>query len=219
MPNHFIEAPDDTLRTTNEMVNHEELSTLYRSAKKETLGPWLHEDERQAALEDQRLAAIAQIRRRAIQIGLLIAMPFILGALVFQAVTLLVNSLGDDVASAMILGFGGIFIGLIYFGITYASLKQVKTIFNEHALKSSPLILTILVCLLLLSQPLMIWMQQLISGLPGYVAHLITVPVASIILAVVLLYIWTIAKMPAAIKLLTLVIAIAGCAAVYYLYS
>jgi|GEM_PF-1280871 len=219
MPNHYIDAPDDTLRTTNEMVNRDELSTLYREAKKEELGPWLHEAERQAELESQRVAAIAQIRRRAVQIGLLIAMPFILGALVFQAMTLLVNSLGDDVASAMILGFGGIFIGLIYFGISLASLKHAKIIFNEHALKSSPFILTITTCLLFVSYPLIAWMQQLISGLPGYVAYLVTVPVVSIILATVLLYIWTAAKMPAVIKLLTLASAITGCGAAYYLFS
>ena len=219
MPNHYIDAPDDTLRTTNEMVNHDELSTLYREAKKEELGPWLHEAERQAELESQRVAAIAQIRRRAAQIGLLIAMPFILGALVFQAMTLLVNSLGDDVASAMILGFGGIFIALIYAGITYSSLKQAKTIFNEHALKASPFILTITACLLFVSHPLIVYMQQIASSVPSYAAYLVAIPVVSIILATIPLYIWTIAKMPAVIKLLTLVVTIAGCGAVYYLFS
>jgi len=217
MPHHFIDAPDDSLRTTNEMVNRDDLTSMYPTVQKEALGPWMGEKERQAKLENQRLAAIAQIRKQSALIGFLVSLPFVMSILVFQALTVIVPATKDDTSYAILAGFGGILMGLVFVGLTIAFLRKVSSVFSEHALKAAPITATILICLLLISQPMADLAQQLISGLPGYITFLIALPVVSMLLAVILLFVWTIQKAPALVKLLVLPLAIAAAGAVLYL--
>jgi len=217
MPNHFIDAPDDSLRTSNEMVNRDDLSSMYPTVQKEELGPWMGEQERQAKLERQRLDAIAQIRKQSALIGFLVSLPFVMSILVFQALTVIVPATKSEPSLAMLAGFGGILMGLVFVGLTIAFLKKVSSVFSDHALKAAPITMTILICLLLLSQPLADLAQQLIGGWPGYIAFLLTLPVVSIVLATVLLFVWTVQKVPAIVKLLVLPVVIAGAGVILYL--
>jgi len=217
MPNHFIEAPDDTIRTSNEMVSRDDLTTMYPTVQKEELGPWMGEQERQAKLEAQRLRAIAQIRRYSALIGFLISLPFVMSILVFQALTIIVPATKGEPSLAILAGFGGILMGLVFVGLTIAFLKKVSSVFSEHALKAAPITLTILISLLLISQPLADLAQQLIGGWPGYATFLFALPVVSMVMATVLLFVWTVQKIPALVKLLILPITIAAAALVMYL--
>jgi len=214
MTNHYIDAPDDSLLTTNEMVNRDELSSMYRDAKKEDLGPWMTEAQRQQVLQDKRDAQVIGLRRHAVSMGLLMSLPYIAGMLLLQFA--LHYYATYEKPTAMFFFFVNMFL-LAGYGIgTVMVLKYTSRIFRSHTLKSSPIAITILGILFLVTQPLFHLAGILIGGVVGYVAAVIMLSIISIILAVIMIYVWTSPKIARVVKAALLLVCFLVALALHY---
>jgi len=217
MAHHTIDAPDNSLLTTNEMVNREDLSSLYREAKREELGPWLTETQRQKALKDKRDAEIIGIRPSFALVGFLVALPVIMSIIMVNAIPIVIAAVTKDpTALAMITAAGGIFVLTAYIFLSIGCLRRAAAVFSQHGLRASPVILTLLVCLVLAMQPLVFLSKQFVSETWAYPASLAALSVLNIVLAGVLLFIWTSPRVVGVLKITTQFALVAVCAAAYF---
>jgi len=219
MAHHYIDAPDDSLRTTNEMVNREDLSSLYRQASHEELGPWLTEAQRQKVLKDKRDAEVIALRPSFALVGFLVALPVVMSIILFHVVPIVVAAVTNNPTTfAMITAFGGIFALSTYIFLSVACFKRAAATFSHHGLKASPVILTLLLCLVLAMQPLAFLTDQFVSENWAYAASLAALPVLNIILAGILMLIWTSPRVVGVLKIATQFMLVAVCAGAYYVF-
>ena len=203
------DPPEELVSKT---IDHPELSALYPTVKKEELGEWLQEDERQKIKAEKAENFIAGIRPKAPLIGLLIAVPFILSSILLQLLMLIVGLIVRD--NAMVIVFGAILVGLIYTGILIATFKKVIDVFSAHRLRASYVTITILVSIFLVSMPL----SAIIGSLISYIVYLLSITLLSIVLSTVLIYIWTIKNFPSILKIVALLATLTAAALVYIFF-
>jgi len=219
MPNHYIDAPDNSLRTTNEMVNRDDLSSLYRQAKHEELGPWLTEAQRQKVLKDKRDAEVIALRPSFALVGFLVALPVVLSIIMVHVIPTVIAAVTNDPTTlAMITAFGGIFTLATYIFLSVACFKRAAAPFSQHGLKASPVIITLLLCLALAMQPLVFLADRFVSETWAYPASLAALPVLNIVLAGILMCIWTSPRVIGVLKITTQFALVAVCAAAYYVF-
>jgi len=195
---HVIDAPNSDIEA-GEAANHAELTNLYPTVQKEEPGPWQKEDERQKAIREESLTAIASIRPLGPVIGLLIAVPFVLSSIVYQLLSAIVMTL--DKSSAMAIVFGGIFIGGIYVGLIIIALRKVSQVFRAHSLKSLFVVLPALASLYFISLPLSPFISQHLDGVAGYAVYLGALALTSAVISTLLIFIWTLKRIPYPLKL------------------
>jgi len=218
MPNHYLDAPDDSLLTTNEMVNRDDLSSIYRQAKHEELGPWLTEAQRQQVLKDKRDAEVIALRPSFALVGFLVALPVVMSIIMFHVVPIVIAAVTKDSNLAMITAAGGIFVLTAYIFLSIGSLKRAGAAFSQHGLKASPVIITLLLCLVLAMQPLAFLADQSVSENWAYTASLVALPALNIVLAGILMFMWTSPRVVGVLKIATQFMLVAVCAGAYFVF-
>lgn len=212
--NHYVD-PKDQHTVAEGVADHSELTAFYADAKKEDLGPWMQEDERQAAMEEKRYKAQTGLRKSAVLIGLGISMPVVLGMLLEQLIVsqLRTNNIGQ------IGPFIFIIILLIpcFLVAALIILKHVTKRFHAYSIRALPITFTTLLSLLLISPIVFEMSGQLIGGIVGYGIGLITLIAASILISTVTIFVWTIPKVSGIAKLLVLTAFLACTIAVFSL--
>ena len=198
--NHYID-PLDQHTAAEGVPDHSELTTLYRDPPKVELEHWMHEDERQAALETKRSTVTTNLRKSAILIGLALSVPVVLGIIFEQLFTTTV-SLANAILILLliILGFAG------YLALSIHLFKWVAQTFHNHTLRALPISLTTLFCLFLLVRPTFYLTNYLVTGFAGYAAGLATLLVIGTVITTLSILAWTSQKLPDIFKVLVLVI-------------
>jgi hypothetical protein len=212
---HYVDPKDQHI-AAEAVPTHTELSGMYRDAKKETLSPWMHEDERQAALEKERLDVIKGLRKSSLRIGFNLGFPFVLGILLVKLAFFRADT-GLSQADAIVLAFVLLFLCAMSVILTFFLLKQVSKRYRDHTLRAAPVTLTTVLSLLFLVMPLYKLADMIIGGVAGYIAWLISLVIASIIITAVLIVIWTSRVIPALIKVIVLLIVFGASVAAMYL--
>lgn len=212
--NHYVDSGDQHLAAEG-VADHSELTAFYAEAKKEDLGPWMQEDERQAAMEEKRYKAQTGLRKSSVLIGFGISMPVVLGILLEQ---LIISQLHvGDVSQAGPLIFIIILLIPCFLVATLIILKQVTERFHAYSIRALPITFTTLLSLLLISPKVFGLSEQLIGGTVGYGIGLVTLVIASILISTVTIFVWTIPKVSGIAKLLVLTAFLACASAVFYL--
>jgi len=208
---HFVD-PKDQHTVAEGVPTHSELTTLYPGVVKKEKGPWMQEDERQAAMEKDRHKIISSLRKSALAIGVCISLPVVLGIIIGQ---ILMTSLTPDnvmvYVCLMILLLGGLSL------LTYFLFKWVGQTFRSHALRALPISLTTLLSLLLIAMPLFRITNARIGGLMGYGVGLLSLLIIGIFIATVSIFVWTSAKIHPIGKILILALFLGASIAAAYL--
>lgn len=208
---HYVDAKDQHIAAEG-APTHSELSTLYPGVTKEEKGPWMQEDERQAAMEKDRHKIISGLRKSAVLIGFCISLPVVLGIILGQ---LLMTSLTPNNVMAyvflMVLFLGGFVL------MTFFLYKWVGQTFRIHALRALPITLTTLLSLLFIAMPVFRMAEAHIGGLVGYGVGLLSLLVIGIFIATISIFVWTSAKIHDIGKILVLAIFFGGAVAAAYL--
>lgn len=215
MADYHTVDPKDQHLSAEGVTDHSDLTTFYAEAKKEVLGPWMQEDERQAVMQKERDKIQIGLRKSVVLIGLSISIPVILGILVGQLV--MVNLQTGGVSN------GGPIIFIVFLLIptvtvtTILLLKWVSTRFQKHSLRALPITLTTLLSLFLVLQKIFDLFDYLIGGLVGYSVALAATVLISILISTVTIFIWTKPRLSGLIKLAVLLGFVGVAAAVFYL--
>ena len=209
--NHYID-PLDQHTAAEGVPDHSELTTLYRDPPKVELEHWMHEDERQAALETKRSTVTTNLRKSAILIGLALSVPVVLGIIFEQLFTTTV-SLANAILILLliILGFAG------YLALSVHLFKWVAQTFHNHTLRALPISLTTLLCLFLLIKPTFHLTNLYEGGMAGYVTGLAILLVVGTIITTISVLAWTSQKLPNILKIFVLTVFFGLSAAAAYL--
>ena len=178
-----------------------ELTTFYAEAKKEELGPWMQENERQEAMAKERDKVQISLRGSALRIGLFISLPVVLGIIIGQ---ILMSNV--DLKNAVPILFLVILGILAFLGFTYASLKWVGGEFQKHNLKALPITLTTIVSMALLIPKTFATYDMMFGGLTGYGIGLASLLGVGIVVAGISVFVWSAPRLSGLIKLLVLVL-------------
>ena len=215
---HRLDAPDnESLRTIEQLSDHSELTTIYPHARDEWEGvELLSREEREARRDKEQLRINITLRRWFAVIGLLVPVPFIIGAfLVSLATTFIVIENLAYLLLPIVIAF------TVWVYLSYRAIKRVYGIFYDHSVNATPFIIALLALLLMSVQ------GHYMALLPVYTDSLIfnslitsaTILVTSIIISGLLVLIWTSKKMSTAFKLASIgLIAIAILSASIYIY-
>ena len=209
--NHYVDSGDQHTAAEG-APDHSELTTLYRDPPKVELEHWMHENERQAALETKRATVTTNLRKSAILIGLALSIPVALGIIFEQFFTTTVNLVNAiPILFLIIFGFAG------YFALSIHLFKWVAKTFHNHTLRALPISLTTLLCLFLLLRPTFYLTSLHIGGLAGYATGLGALLVIGTLITTISVLVWTSQKLPNIFKILVLVIFFGGSVASAFL--
>jgi hypothetical protein len=209
--NHYVD-PKDQIGEAEGVSDHSDLTTFYAEAKTEDLGPLLQEADRQKVMEDERNKIQTGLRKSVVLIGLSISMPVVFGILVGQLAMSQTN-LSDGITFAFLLAASGIVLLIM----TFLMFKWVGKRFQKHGVRALPITLTTLLTLFLVIEKVFNLTNSLIGGIIGYATALVGLVVISIIVATILIFVWTSPKLPGIIKIIILFLFLGAAAAVYYL--
>ena len=209
--NHYVDPKDQHIAAEG-VPSRSDLTTAYRDAAHETLGPWMKEDERQAAMEKDRQKIIRGLRKSAFLIGASISIPVVISVAIVKFMTTQVNTENEIyLVFALVLAFG------IFLGITYSMFKWVGQTFRNHNLRAMPITVTTLLCLFFLIMPALRYFSVKPSGLEIYVYSLGSLLVAGILIATISIFVWTTRWIPGLLKILILLAFFGASVAVAYL--
>ncbi len=209
--NHYVD-PGSQYAAAEGVPDHSELTTLYRDPPKIELGQWMHEDERQAALETKRATVITSLRKSAILVGLAISTPVVLGIIFEQFFTTTVNLKNAiPILFLIIFGLAG------YFALSIHLFKWAARTFHNHTLRALPISLTTVISLLLLIQPTFHLSGLYIGGIAGYAIGLATLLAIGTVIATISVLAWTSQKLPDILKVLVLMVFFGASVASAYL--
>jgi len=211
--NHYVDPKDQHIAAEG-VPAHSELTTMYRDAQKVELGHWMHEDERQAAMEKDRHDIILGLRKPALSLGLAMSVPVILGILLAQ-LSMSRNELSQT--DAMALQFLLLFLLASLVWLTYALLKRIGETFRKHTVRASPVVLTTIASLIFLIRPTLRLADNAIGGIAGYYSGLGVLLITGTLLGVTAIFVWTAVKIPALVKVLALVAFFCGAVTTAYL--
>jgi len=209
--NHYVDAGDQHEAATG-VEDHSDLTTFYAKPVEVELGPWMQEADRQVALQKERDTIQLGLRKSVALIGISIAMPVVLGILLGQ---LFMTNANPDKVYFFI--FIVIILTLILLGITIGLLRWVGAQFQHYSIRALPITLTILLCLFLVVQKVFDLFNSLIGGIAGYVVSLAALPVISIFIATITIFIWTAPKIHPLAKMFILFLFVGVAAGVFYL--
>ena len=195
--NHYVDPGDQHIAAEG-VEDHSELTTHYAEAKREELGPWMQEHERQKAFETERSDVIKGLRRSSFVIGLFMSLPVVLGILIGQFALTSVPA-NDPNAMAYLIGL--IFAVGIAAAITFSLFKWVSQTFYNHSLRALPISLAILACIAFLVTPLFSLGGSSVGGLAGYAAGLGGILLTGGIIAVLSIFVWTMPKLSGVVKI------------------
>ena len=209
--NHTLDAPNnEELSTIEQIEDHSDLSGIYRSAHTEYEGEILSEEARKKVKGDELEAITSGIGRSALSIGILVAYPFIVGALVAAGLyEIAENTYPMVLVSVAILSIG------FWMLTSYKALSTIFKKFYKHALRAGPFLTVMLVSLILASQALYGIVTELFSGqsLVFNVALIsLLLVLYSLIASFILLGIWGNSRLKSGLKALIsgLIIVISG---------
>ena len=209
--NHYVDAKDQHIAAEG-VADHSDLTTFYAEAKKEELGPWMQEADRQKVLEEERNKVVLGLRKSAVLVGLSISLTVVAGIAIGQFFMNFITIENATYALPVII------LGLLGFiALTFLLLRWVTRTFNTHNLRALPITLTTLLSLLFVSRPLFETMNSLVGGIAGYVAALASLVVIGIIIAAVSIFIWTSQKIHGIAKILILALFFGAAVAAAYL--
>ena len=209
--NHTLDAPNnDELSTIEQIEDHSDLSDIYRSAHTEYEGEILSEEARKKVKDDELEAITSGIGRSALSIGILVAYPFIVGALVAAGLyEIAENTYPMVLVSVAILSIG------FWMLTSYKAFSTIFKKFYKHALRAGPFLTVMLVSLILASQALYGIVTELFAGqsLVFNVALIsLLLVLYSLIASFILLGIWGNSRLKSGLKALIsgLIIVISG---------
>lgn len=186
--NHQLKAPDNNeLESIEQVPNRSELSALYFDAHNEWEGKELISDEERQRRRDKNAEAITtSVRSQFAVIGLLTPLPLILLALMLGAGASYVTIKTLNLLPAVIAIIG------LWILISFLSLRRVYAVFYNHALRATPFILILLSLLGVVTQGLYILLRP---WLPSSLLFAILIiglclEVASVLLSLVMLFVW-----------------------------
>ena len=209
--NHYVD-PKDQHTVAEGVEDHSYLTTFYAEAKKEELGPWMQEADRQKALEAERFQIIFSLRKSAISAGIFTSTPVVFGIIVWQFLTFAITPANGMIVLLLILfGLGG------YVLVTYLCLKWVVETFHKHALRAFPIAATTLASLVLLIIPLFNHVGNLIGDMIGNIVVLVSLLLIGTIITTISIFIWTSQKIHGIAKMGILLAFIGASAAVMHL--
>jgi len=209
--NHYVDAKDQHIAAEG-VADHSDLTTFYAEAKKEELGPWMQEADRQKVLEEERNKVVLGLRKSAVLVGLSISLTVVAGIALGQFFMNFITIENATYALPVII------LGLLGFiALTFLLLRWVTRTFNTHNLRALPITLTTLLSLLFVSRPLFESMNSLVGGITGYVTALASLIVIGIIIAAVSIFVWTSQKIHGIAKILILALFFGAAVAAAYL--
>ena len=199
MANYHYVDPKDQHEAAEGIADHSELTTFYAEAKKEVLGPWMQEADRQKAMEEDRYRVILGLRKSAALVGVHISLPIVVGIIVYQLLTNIVTPENAIMILFIIL------IGLgIYVLIAISLFKWVLQKFYMHNLRPAPIVLTTIASISLLIQPLFRITDAGIGGLIGYGVGLVALLLTGTALTTLAILVWTSRKVSGVLKIIFL---------------
>lgn len=213
--NHYVD-PKDQHEAAQGIEDHSDLTVFYAEAKKEDLGPWMQEADRQVAMEKERRAVITSLRTSALRIGFYLSLPVMLGILLGQFAIFRTGP-GINEADAMVLAFVLLILLAGWAILTYNLLKRVGETFHKHTLRPLPIVLTTLFSLFFLIMPLFRITGTYIGGVIGYGLALGLLLVTGILIAIASIFMWTAVKIHPLAKILMLVLIVGVSIAAAYL--
>lgn len=186
-----------------------ELSTLYPKAKPINQNPISTPEEiaerKQKAFEQQ----VRQLRRLAVQVGVYVSLPYIVGLFAIQQVVSRIAYIApDDIGGAMSIVFASFLTTTTAVFLTYFLFKRTGDVFNAHTLKAWPVIVTILTSIISFTPRALDLTQALTAGILAYIASLGLIVLVGVVVSAVSIFLWT-SKLPIPIKLLLLALIIA----------
>lgn len=216
---HRLAAPhNDSLKDIDQIGDRSESAAIYPHAKNDWESVDLMSGEaRMKKQEADRLRVNLTIRRWFPVIGILIPMPAVLAAV---TIALAAEFLDPKAAALLLLP---VFFGVFLWGfLSYHSLKAVRTIFYNHSIKLAPYFVAHVALLIIGFRGLFMYAQTFHNGwaIGDVLMVSAVVLLASMILAGVLLFIWTTRRIASNWKfviLAFLAVAIAGIQLLYEL--
>ncbi|RWZ78634.1 MAG: hypothetical protein EOT05_02690 [Candidatus Microsaccharimonas sossegonensis] len=208
---HFVD-PKDQHQAATGVEDHSDLTSFYAQPKKEVLGPWMQEKDRQAAFQADLDTIQTGLRKSSILIGLSLSLPIVLGILLWQ---LAFTSTVFTIAGPMLFVF--IILGLILVIMTIIMFTWVGNRFQKNGVRALPVTMTTLLTVFLVLQPIFNLAKKLINGLGGYGVALALILVVSIVLATITIFIWTAPKIHPLVKVFILLAFVGIGAAIFYL--
>lgn len=186
MAEHHYVDPKDQHEAATGVEDHSDLTTFYAVPKKEVLGPWMQEGDRQKALQADLDKIQTGLRKSSVLVGLSVSLPVVLGILLGQYVFS-----STELAIAGPLLFVFIMLGLLLVITTIVMFMWVGKRFQKHGVRALPVTLTTLLTLFLVLQKIFDLCENLIGGRIGYGVALISLLVVSIIIATITIFVWT----------------------------
>lgn len=209
--NHYVDSKDQHIAAEG-VADHSELTVFYANAKKEELGPWMQEGERQAAMKKDRDALTLTLRKSAVLIGLCASLPVVIGIILGQFFMTHLS-----IENAMLILFLIIFAVGGFMVLTYVLFKWVGETFHHHNLRALPITLTTLASLVFIIQPLFRVVEHSIGGIVGYSTALLALLFIGIVVATVSIFAWTSPKIHGVFKLLVLLLFFGVSVTIFYL--
>lgn len=186
---HKLDAPNnESLRSIEQVSDHSELSTLYRSAGKQWTGEVVSHEERERRLQHEQDTRTFGIRKQFWTVGLLAPLPLVLLSLILGAAFTIVNE--NNVAYYVI---PMLIVSGIWAALSFNIIRRIFELFYQHGLRAGPFLIVLLTFLGLSIQIIYVLTmplhgQQLLSSVMMICAIEL---LWSIIITYALLLIWT----------------------------
>lgn len=197
-PNHRLDAPDENELKNIEQVNdRSDLTTLYRQAKNPWDGELVSQDERERRRIAKEETLSFGIRKQFLTVGLLSPLPFVMAFLVIVLILLITTEM-----NVPMLVVPGIFVFLIWAGLSFYIFRKIFALFYANALQAGPFLVVLFAMLAPSAYILYIVSAPLHSYTP-MTASIITSSFTllwSAILSYFLLLIWTTPKLNGNVK-------------------
>ncbi|MDB5160122.1 MAG: hypothetical protein JWO99_385 [Candidatus Saccharibacteria bacterium] len=211
--NHYVDPKDQHIAAEG-VPSRTDLTTAYRDAKKETLGPWMQEDERQLIMEKDRQKVITSLRKSSFLIGLYTSLPVVTGILLYDFAIVRATL---DQATALILAFVLLLAAAIWAIISYRLFKWIGETFRQHTLRALPITFTTLLILGFLVRPTFMYFTTHFVDTIGQIIWLASLLVIGVAVSIILIFIWTTKWIPGLLKIFILLALFGAAVAVAYL--
>jgi hypothetical protein len=212
MAEHHYVDPKDQHEAATGVEDHSDLTTFYAKPKEEVLGPWMQEEDRQKALQAKLDSIQTGLRKSVVLIGLSVSMPVVLGILLGQL--FIANATPEKVYTFIFLV---IILTLALLVTTIVLYKWVGERFQKHGVRALPVTLTTLLTLFLIIQKVFDLFNTIVGGLLGYAVALVSLPIISIIIATITIFVWTAPKIHPLAKVFILLAFVGIGSAIFYL--
>ena len=212
--NHYVDPKDQHIAAQG-VPTRSELTTAYRNVEEKTLGPWMQENDRQAAMEKDRLKVITDLRKSSLLIGIALSVPVVTGILLYEFALVRANM---DPSASIILAFVLLFAAAAWAIVTFRLFKWVSETFRQHTLRALPTSFTTLLMLVLLIRPVFMYFLPKYQGQWGGIYALSTLLVIGIVVSIIMIFVWTAKWIPALLKITFLLATLGASAAIAYLY-